>query len=136
MKDLATIALSALGHVKVLNARCTARYKTVPVTIHGPRNIPIWCDLPAGHEGPHRHVSGHHMTTMDRDSLIEMVPLPDLCQKCGTRWPCKDAETVITAFAEPTPCGCYPEHCTTKEHGVCWCGPTKGGGLVIHNQGT
>lgn len=101
--DSATIALEALGHIRIKNERCTARYKNTPTTIYGPRNIPVWCDLKAGHDGPHKHVTGHCFTVMDRESLVEMVPLPDICQKCGTRWPCKDAERVIDAFAMSQP---------------------------------
>ncbi len=135
MKDPAITALAALGHVRVANKRCEARYKDSPSDVPGPRNPPVWCDLTTGHEGPHRHVSGHHWVTMDREHLIEMKPLPDVCQKCGTRWPCKDAETVINAFADSEPCKCYPEHCTDTSHGECWCSPVREGNLIIHNQG-
>lgn len=136
MKDAATIALEALGHVNVPNTRCTARYKDAPAPapVSGPRNLPVWCDLQAGHEGPHKHVIGHHLTIMSREHLIEMKPLPDVCQKCGVKWPCKDAEAVINAFAEIGPCACYPEHCTDTSHGKCWCEPTREGNLVIHSQ--
>lgn len=134
MKDPAIKALEALGHVKVPNTRCTARYKEHPNPAPGPRSIPVWCDLKAGHDGPHKHCTGHHMTVMSRESLIEMKPLPDICQKCGTRWPCKDAEAVLNAFANPEPCSCYPNHCTDTSHGECWCEPTREGNLTIHNQ--
>ncbi len=100
MKDPATIALEALGHVRMLNTRCPAKYKDAEHPISGPCNLPVWCDLTAGHEGPHKHVSGHRFIVMDRKSLIEMQPLPDVCTKCGSKWPCKDAETVIDAFAK------------------------------------
>jgi len=98
MEGSATVALTALGHVRVSNTRCTARYKDAENPAQGPKGIPIWCALPAGHEGPHRHVHGHHSSIMGREHLIEFKPLPDLCQKCGSRWPCKDAEAVISAF--------------------------------------
>jgi hypothetical protein len=134
MKDPAIIALEALGHVKVANTRCQARYKYGLQSAPGPYNIPVWCDLEAGHEGLHKHCSGHRLVTMDREHLIEMIPLPDVCQKCGTRWPCQDAEKVLAAFANPDPCACFPEHCTDTSHGDCWCNPTHEGNLVIHNQ--
>lgn len=91
--------LEELGHVKVPHGRCTARYKMAPQNVDGPRGIPVWCDLPAGHEGPHRHVSGHRSFIMDRESLIEMVPLPEVCRECGTTWPCKEAEKLTKALA-------------------------------------
>lgn len=100
MKDGALAALGILGHIQVANKRCTARYKRVENPAPGPRGLPVWCDLPIGHEGPHRHVTGHRSFIMDRVHLIEMVPLPDICQKCGTRWPCKDAEAVLNSFTD------------------------------------
>ncbi|QXE85993.1 hypothetical protein KP003_16760 [Geomonas nitrogeniifigens] len=90
--------LTTLGHVRVPNTRCQARYKETEQRVSGPRNPPVWCDLKAGHEGPHRHVSGHRSFIMDRKHLIEMKPLPDLCAKCGTVWPCQDVQTVLRAL--------------------------------------
>lgn len=58
----------------------------------------------------------------------------NIFQKCGTRWPCQDAEKVLNAFANSEPCACYPEHCTNTDHGECWCSPTREGNLIIHNQ--
>jgi hypothetical protein len=89
--------LAALGHVEVANQRCGARYKDGP-RVPGPQNPPVWCDLTAGHDGPHRHASGHHWVTMDRLDLIEVKPIPALCAKCGVRWPCADAEKVFNAL--------------------------------------
>jgi hypothetical protein len=35
---------------------------------------------------------------MDRAHLIEMVPLPEVCQSCGTVWPCKEAAQLTKAL--------------------------------------
>lgn len=95
--DAAGMALAALGHVRGVADRCTARYKDEP-HVPGPQNPPIRCDLRAGHEGPHQHATCYGWIIMDREHLIELVPLPDVCQGCGTRWPCSIAEKVIKAF--------------------------------------
>lgn len=91
--------LAEFGHVKVPNKRCTARYRNEPSRVQGPPNLPVWCDLPAGHEGPHRHGTGHRSFIMDRAHLIEMVPLPEVCQECGTVWPCKEAQKLTKAIS-------------------------------------
>ena len=96
--DEFTKELEELGHAKAPNGRCTARYRNEPQRVEGPRNLPVWCDLSAGHEGPHRHVTGHRSFIMDRESLIEMVPLPEVCKSCGTKWPCREAEMLTKAF--------------------------------------
>lgn len=110
-EETVTAVLEALGHIKVENGRCAARYRDAPHVVDGPRNLPVWCDLPAGHEGPHRHVTGHRSFVMDRESLIEMRPLPDICQKCGTRWPCKDAEAITAAIRAAAPPSAGEECC-------------------------
>lgn len=96
--DAAGIALAALGHVRGVADRCTARYKDQP-HVPRPQNPPIWCDLRAGHEGPHQHATCRGWVIMDREQLIEMRTLPEVCQGCGTKWPCSIAEKIIKAFA-------------------------------------
>jgi hypothetical protein len=91
--------LSALGHRRVENTRCTARYKMPENKTPGPGARPVWCDLPAGHDGPHKHINGHHWQTLN-DSQIEHVQLPALCEICQVLWPCAAAQKIETL---PTP---------------------------------
>jgi len=101
--DPAIKALAALGHTRLANTRCTARYAEVPKEERppGPKNAPVWCCLPAGHEGPHKcsHGGMHMPFVMRAEQTVEGEPLPDTCAKCRTRWPCPDAAAVIDAFA-------------------------------------
>jgi hypothetical protein len=86
--------LSTLGHKRVKNPRCTARYKPPENPTGEQWWYPIWCDLTAGHEGPCKHASGHHIRVMNA-AQIEHKPLADLCERCGTLWPCAEAEKVL-----------------------------------------
>lgn len=100
--DHATKALAALGHIRRQNGRCTARYAEVPKEERkpGPPSPPVYCCLPTGHDGPHRCSHGMQPSfAMRPEQTVEGDPLPDICAKCGTRWPCPDATAVIEAFA-------------------------------------
>lgn len=103
-RDAAAKALAALGHVRKPNERCTARYAEVPKEQRppGPANAPVWCGLRAGHEGPHRcnHGGMTPSFVMRPGQTVMGDPLPDVCSKCGTRWPCPDAASVIAAMAQ------------------------------------
>lgn len=94
--------LSALGHVRVPNTRCTARVAETPPQDRppGPHNPPMWCCLQEGHEGPHRHNGGGMYRSIpfrDTDEVV-MVPLPGHCAKCGSIWPCDDAKALTRAL--------------------------------------
>jgi hypothetical protein len=95
-------ALAALGHEPKPNDRCTARVKSVPPEKRppGPSNPPIWCCLPIGHDGAHRcNGGGAYPSIPFRDTdEIEHRNGFETCSKCGTRWPCADAQKVITAL--------------------------------------
>ncbi len=102
--NAAIIALAALGHTQVPHRRCSAiENEKRGVASFRPFMPPKVCSLRPGHEGPHMHVYGTRRAVMSKD--VTMRDMPDLCEKCGTRWPCNDAEKVITALNE------QPEKC-------------------------
>lgn len=96
--------LAALGHVRVPNTRCLARVAEIPKELAppGPHNPPIWCCLPEGHDGKHRHNSGGMYPSIafrDTDEVVMGDPLPDYCEKCRRIWPCDEAAAVTAALA-------------------------------------
>lgn len=96
--------LIALGHVRVPNARCLARKAETPPELRppGPQNPPMWCCLPQGHDGQHRHNGGGMYPSIpfrDTDEIVMGNPLPDYCEKCNRVWPCDDAKAVTRALS-------------------------------------
>lgn len=75
-----------------IDTRCTARVKDVPKDKRppGPANPPMWCCLPAGHDGPHKcNFGGMTSPVPFRDSdEIEWLPLKS---------PATSAPRVVTA---------------------------------------
>ncbi len=92
-EDVVEECLSALGHKRIANSRCTARHKRPEDPKGIQRHRPIWCDLTSGHEGPCKHAAGHHWMIMDSER-IEHIPLADVCEKCRTGWPCAEAKKI------------------------------------------
>lgn len=97
MKDSVTTALTALGHIQILNDRCPAveeDKRKVPGL--RPAMPPRACSRKAGHEGP--HASSYATRRFPMSNGTTTREMPDLCEKCGVRWPCGDAAKVIRAF--------------------------------------
>lgn len=99
--------LAALGHVRVPNTRCLARVAKTPPQLRppGPHNPPIWCCLPAGHDGQHRHNGGGMYPSIlfrATDEVVMGDPLPDYCEKCRHIWPCEDAKAITAAIDATT----------------------------------
>lgn len=97
----AVAALRALGHFPIPDGRCTAKVKPAPPSNRppGPGNPPIWCSLPLGHEGPHRHSGGGAYPSVPfraSDEVEHREPF-EVCNKCRLRWPCEDAQKVFAA---------------------------------------
>lgn len=100
MNNPALKALEALGHIEVKSGHCTAIEKGPDNPTPGrPKSIPSRCGLKAGHDGPHIHIYGTKRYPM-RDELITHNEPIQICDKCGYKWPCQDAEKVLAAFDE------------------------------------
>ena len=100
--------LTALGHVRVPNTRCAARVAETPPELRppGPQNPPMWCCLPEGHDGQHRHNGGGMYPSTpfrNTDEVVMGDPLPDYCEKCRRVWPCDDAKAIIGAIGTAPP---------------------------------
>lgn len=97
--------LADLGHVRVPNTRCLARVAETPPQLRppGPQDPPIWCCLPEGHGGQHRHNGGGMYPSIpfrDTDEIVMGAQLPDYCEKCRHIWPCDDAKAITSALQE------------------------------------
>ena len=96
--------LDALGHSPKVSGDCTARVVPLPPEKRPPGsgNPPIFCCLKAGHEGPH-HCNHGGMTfppfPFRASDEVEFREPITVCTKCGTRWPCPDAQKVTAALA-------------------------------------
>lgn len=100
--DLRARLCSALGHTQKPSDRCTAKVGATPTGKPGPAAPPIWCHLQAGHEGPHRCNFGGEYASRPFPAAaeVEYMDTFDVCTECGTRWPCRTAQTIIAALAD------------------------------------
>lgn len=94
----------ALGHKRTPNSRCLARVAETPPQLRppGPHNPPMWCCLPQGHDGQHRHNGGGMYPSIpfrDTDAAVMGDPLPDYCEKCRYIWPCPDVQAITAALS-------------------------------------
>ena len=96
MTDIEAKVLTAIGHSRVSNDRCTAFRMGTPADAFGPGTLPEFCGLEFGHKGPHIHIYGTTRYSME-GKLIEHRTLGDICVKCRVNWPCKEAEAVLNA---------------------------------------
>lgn len=94
----------ALGHKRTPNSRCLARVPETPPQLRppGPHNPPMWCCVPQGHDGQHRHNGGGMHPSIpfrDTDKVVMGDPLPDYCEKCRYIWPCPDVQAITAALS-------------------------------------
>lgn len=103
--DLMSI-LHRIGHIHLPDARCRARVKATPRHLlpPGAAEVPIFCCLKDGHEGPHRfNHGGMHSSIPFRDTYeVEYrEPSCGTCAKCGEAWPCDTAKVIHGLAAAP-----------------------------------
>lgn len=93
------------GHTHKPNTRCTAKQVDVVLPIGrppGPGNPPVFCCLPAGHEGPHKcNHGGMSIPYVIRGEVEFRDPGSGSCVECRTGWPCATVKELEAILQEP-----------------------------------